>query len=171
VFCILIPRIASPLVIRGKSRMRQRARTDLCGGRSAMVVPTATSGLPGANCADQGTFPKTPLQGASRKQRDPVCVAGRRCRVSQPRRSRCRHEIQPLRQLKMCGLAATKALRPFGRDDRSLAGVRGNPGTSRRKVPSRDISKRGYPPVLQEVAYQRKQSVRLTPSLRGGGRR
>jgi hypothetical protein len=25
-----------------KSRMRRRACTDLCGGRSAMVVPTAT---------------------------------------------------------------------------------------------------------------------------------
>src|SRR5262249_21657345 len=28
--------------IPGKSRMRERACTDLCGGRSAMVVPTAT---------------------------------------------------------------------------------------------------------------------------------
>ncbi len=28
----------------GKSRMRKRARTDLCGGRPAMVVPTATVG-------------------------------------------------------------------------------------------------------------------------------
>jgi hypothetical protein len=26
--------------ILGKSRMRKRARTDLCGGRPAMVVPT-----------------------------------------------------------------------------------------------------------------------------------
>jgi hypothetical protein len=33
---------ALPLPIRGKSRMRKRACTDLCGGRSAMVVPTAT---------------------------------------------------------------------------------------------------------------------------------
>jgi hypothetical protein len=32
-----------PLLILGKSRMRKRARTDLCGGRSAMVVPTATA--------------------------------------------------------------------------------------------------------------------------------
>ncbi len=32
-----------PLLILGKSRMRKRARTDLCGGRSAMVVPTATT--------------------------------------------------------------------------------------------------------------------------------
>ena len=32
----------SPLFIHGKSRMRKRARTDLRGGRSAMVVPTAT---------------------------------------------------------------------------------------------------------------------------------
>jgi hypothetical protein len=29
-------------LIHGKSRMRKRARTDLCGGRSAMIVPTAT---------------------------------------------------------------------------------------------------------------------------------
>jgi hypothetical protein len=32
----------SPLFILSKSRMRKRARTDLRGGRSAMVVPTAT---------------------------------------------------------------------------------------------------------------------------------
>src|SRR3989442_14641093 len=31
-----------PLILR-KSRMRRRARTDLCGGRSVMVVPTATA--------------------------------------------------------------------------------------------------------------------------------
>ena len=42
-FCILIPINASTLaIILGKSRMRRRARTDLCGGRSAMGVPTAT---------------------------------------------------------------------------------------------------------------------------------
>jgi hypothetical protein len=41
-FCILILTSASPLFILGKSRMRKRARTDLCGGRPAMVVPTAT---------------------------------------------------------------------------------------------------------------------------------
>src|SRR5215469_9694202 len=29
-------------ILHGKSRMRKRARTDLRGGRSAMVVPTAT---------------------------------------------------------------------------------------------------------------------------------
>src|ERR1017187_5240624 len=41
-FCTPIPMHAStPLILR-KSRMRRRARTDLCGGRSAMVVPTAT---------------------------------------------------------------------------------------------------------------------------------
>jgi len=33
----------SPPLIPGKSRVRKRARTDLCGGRSAMVVPTATA--------------------------------------------------------------------------------------------------------------------------------
>jgi hypothetical protein len=32
----------SPLFIHSKSRMRKSARTDLRGGRSAMVVPTAT---------------------------------------------------------------------------------------------------------------------------------
>ncbi len=32
-----------PPLIHGKSRMRRRARTDLCGGRSVMVVPTATT--------------------------------------------------------------------------------------------------------------------------------
>jgi hypothetical protein len=31
-----------PLFILGKSRMRKRARTELCGGRSVMSVPTAT---------------------------------------------------------------------------------------------------------------------------------
>ena len=39
---ILILMPASPLLIHSKSRMRKRACTDLCGGRSAMVVPTAT---------------------------------------------------------------------------------------------------------------------------------
>src|SRR5207244_8309232 len=41
-FCILIPTSASTPFILGKSRMRKRACTDLCGGRSVMVVPTAT---------------------------------------------------------------------------------------------------------------------------------
>src|SRR5260370_33897463 len=36
---------STPLILR-KSRMRRRARTDLCGGRSVMVVPTATVILP-----------------------------------------------------------------------------------------------------------------------------
>ncbi len=40
--CIPIPTSASTPFILGKSRMRKRARTDLCGGRSVMVVPTAT---------------------------------------------------------------------------------------------------------------------------------
>ena len=35
--------LASALLIQGKSRMRKRACTDLCGGRPAMVVPTATA--------------------------------------------------------------------------------------------------------------------------------
>src|SRR5260370_32505983 len=33
----------SPPFIHSKSRMRKRARTDLRGGRPAMVVPTATA--------------------------------------------------------------------------------------------------------------------------------
>jgi len=32
---------STPFILQ-KSRMRRRARTDLCGGRSAMIVPTAT---------------------------------------------------------------------------------------------------------------------------------
>ena len=47
---ILVPRVlllililASPPPIQGGSRMRKRARTVLCGGRSAMVVPTVTT--------------------------------------------------------------------------------------------------------------------------------
>ncbi len=32
----------TPFVLQ-KSRMRKRTRTDLCGGRSAMIVPTATN--------------------------------------------------------------------------------------------------------------------------------
>jgi len=34
---------ASLRVTVGKSRMRKRARTNLCEGRPAMVVPTATT--------------------------------------------------------------------------------------------------------------------------------
>jgi hypothetical protein len=33
---------ASPLLILRGSRMRKRACTALCGGRSVMIVPTAT---------------------------------------------------------------------------------------------------------------------------------
>ncbi len=40
--CIPILTSASTPFIPGKSRMRKRARTDLCGGGPAMVVPTAT---------------------------------------------------------------------------------------------------------------------------------
>ncbi len=42
-FCILVLWLASPLRILGKSRIWERARTNLCGGRSAMAVPTATA--------------------------------------------------------------------------------------------------------------------------------
>jgi len=31
----------TPFILQ-RSRMRKRARTDLCGGRSAMIVPTAS---------------------------------------------------------------------------------------------------------------------------------
>jgi RNA-directed DNA polymerase len=40
---ILILCSALTPAIRGGSRMRRSARTDLCGGRSAMIVPTATA--------------------------------------------------------------------------------------------------------------------------------
>jgi hypothetical protein len=42
-FSILILCRALTPAIRGGSRMRRSARTDLCGGRSAMIVPTATA--------------------------------------------------------------------------------------------------------------------------------
>jgi hypothetical protein len=53
-FCILILRLASPLRIPGKSRMRKRARTDLCGGaqrwsslpRQLSTGQISVSGLP-----------------------------------------------------------------------------------------------------------------------------
>jgi hypothetical protein len=41
-FCILILQLASSPLIQGGSRMRKSARTDLCGGRSVMIVPTAS---------------------------------------------------------------------------------------------------------------------------------
>jgi hypothetical protein len=41
-FCIPILMHASPPLILSKRRMRNSVRTDLCGGRSAMAVPTAT---------------------------------------------------------------------------------------------------------------------------------
>ena len=41
--------VFAPFILQ-KSRMRRRARTDLCGGRSVMIVPTATvSGSETAN--------------------------------------------------------------------------------------------------------------------------
>jgi len=44
-----------PSRILGKSRMRKRACTDLCGGRSAMVVPTATV-VPGLSGGFNGSL-------------------------------------------------------------------------------------------------------------------
>ena len=41
--CTLILKLASTPLILYESRMRKRARTDLRRGRSAMVVPTATT--------------------------------------------------------------------------------------------------------------------------------
>jgi len=40
-FCTLSHKLASPPRIPDQSGMRGRARADLCGGRSPMVVPTA----------------------------------------------------------------------------------------------------------------------------------
>jgi hypothetical protein len=59
-FCIPIRMLASPPLIPGKSRMRKRACTDLCGGRSAMVVPTAT-GIQIVTC---GSVPRNRLAGS-----------------------------------------------------------------------------------------------------------
>jgi hypothetical protein len=36
--------LLTPFILQ-KSRMRRRARTDLCGGRSVRIVPTATGML------------------------------------------------------------------------------------------------------------------------------
>jgi hypothetical protein len=49
-----------PLFILGKSRMRKRARTDLCGGRSVMVVPTATV-IQKRGCGKSATKTSSPL--------------------------------------------------------------------------------------------------------------
>ena len=51
-----------PPFILGKSRMRKRARTDLCGGRSAMSVPTATMWL---FLTPWGLFPSDGLHGSN----------------------------------------------------------------------------------------------------------
>ena len=53
-----------PPFIHSKSRMRKRARTDLRGGRSAMVVPTATVILSLVN-AVTGEVPFARLPGES----------------------------------------------------------------------------------------------------------
>ena len=53
-FYILTLKLVLPPGIQGKSRMRKRARTDLCGGRPAMVVPTAT--LPGGDIPNSDSF-------------------------------------------------------------------------------------------------------------------
>ncbi len=55
---------ALPPLIHDKSRMRRRACTDLCGGRSAMVVPTATV----ANILGEGATGKTAIFGATLEQ-------------------------------------------------------------------------------------------------------
>src|SRR5262249_60936747 len=57
VFCIHIPTSASTPFILGKSRMRRRARTDLCGGWPVMVVPTATVEACGSWAKDALSFP------------------------------------------------------------------------------------------------------------------
>src|SRR5712692_6925795 len=54
---------STPIILR-KSRMRKRARTDLCGGRSVMVVPTATviRRKQGSNRNRNRTLPKPILE-------------------------------------------------------------------------------------------------------------
>ena len=46
----------TPFILQ-KSRMRKRARTDLCGGRSAMIVPTATKWWCQCGCRMLPDFP------------------------------------------------------------------------------------------------------------------
>src|SRR5258708_4336359 len=70
---------ALPPLIHDKSRMRRRACTDLCGGRSAMVVPTATvivgSDLTGgklstpdnSRCRKLTPYPKSPCLAQGRR--------------------------------------------------------------------------------------------------------
>jgi hypothetical protein len=54
------PRAEDPLGSQGKSRMRERARMDLCGGRSAMVVPTAVESYraQSASACEAGASPQ-----------------------------------------------------------------------------------------------------------------
>jgi hypothetical protein len=64
----------TPFILQ-KSRMRKRARTDLCGGRSAMIVPTATmcflwtaylgSGRRNSPTSDNPTYEKLASCGAT----------------------------------------------------------------------------------------------------------
>jgi hypothetical protein len=52
-----------------KSRMRRRARTDLCGGRSVRIVPTAT-----AMVDLVGKQKRTACEAVRRRVTVPVCV-------------------------------------------------------------------------------------------------
>ncbi len=70
-YILILCRASTPL-IQGGSRMRRRARTDLCGGRSVMIVPTATASprnhflflMP--NCLATGRFSVLTIRGRAR---------------------------------------------------------------------------------------------------------
>ena len=49
--------LLTPFILQ-KSRMRRRARTDLCGGRSARIVPTATRTAHCSSSFDEECFRK-----------------------------------------------------------------------------------------------------------------
>jgi hypothetical protein len=97
---------ASPPHIQGKSRMRQRARTDPCGGRSVMVVPTATSDE--CRLSAKASETDTRLRGSSMRiaQRGGIIVPGEAgsepwggTENRRPRRSEQTRRVNPSRTL------------------------------------------------------------------------
>jgi hypothetical protein len=68
-FCTPTPMLAStPLILR-KSRMRKRARTDLCGGRPVMVVAYCDNNWTDGNLLFPSEVPRVVPQGVSNKLR------------------------------------------------------------------------------------------------------
>ena len=65
--------------------MRERARTDLCGGRSAMIVPTATVDRIGPPLSDNATFRPlslvTRMRSPEIKLRNALPIFGQGCNL------------------------------------------------------------------------------------------